>query len=486
MIRVVIDSRLKIDLKTIPDTVAARLRAAFTHENEHRHMMRRIGHLYGVPTHYETWQNDGDFLSLPRGGMARLRGILRDAGIVWRVVDRRERGTGPRDIRPHRVALDAHQVEMVEAAVKAEQGIIRCGTGGGKTTALIALAARLDMPTLVLVHQKGLLSQWRERAIEELGMEPSDVGVIGGGKRQVCPLSIGIVRSVASALEDDPTFRTYWGCVMADECHLFAGQSLFDVVDQFPARYRFGTTADERRKDRKEFLVHDLMGAVLTNHPYELLVARGVIVPVEARVIPTEFARPEWYGIADEEDEEDEREIDFDRLLKAMASDDDRNALALDQAAREHEQGGTIVMLCHQRDHVLKLAAGLAARGVRSGALVGDNHRIFEQTKRGLRDGTLRAAVGTYQAAGTGIDVPRLDAIVCVTPIAGNEQLFAQLRGRACRKIRVGAASGTKMGARIYILWDKGVYPGHLANVRRWNGQVRVLEDGSWKDRSRR
>jgi superfamily II DNA or RNA helicase len=89
--------------------------------------------------------------------------------------------------------------------------------------------------------------------------------------------------------------------------------------------------------------------------------------------------------------------------------------------------------------------------------------------------GRLRAVAGTYQAVGTGIDLPAVAQAACLTPIAANEQFFRQVRGRVCRP-----SPGKR--ARLLYFWDRYVHPGHLRNLVRWSGTVRVWDGRGWSD----
>ena len=48
------------------------------------------------------------------------------------------------------------------------------------------------------------------------------------------------------------------------------------TIDRFTARYRVGVSADERRKDGKEFLIRDLFGGVAVEVPKGEMVDKGI------------------------------------------------------------------------------------------------------------------------------------------------------------------------------------------------------------------
>lgn len=487
---VTIDNRVRLDLGAIATEVALDLKAAFEHDNPTFALKRAMSiPTWGEPRTIRTWRAErdevGPTLTFPRGGMQRVRDVLEAHGLDWEEVDKREPGV-PGDIPDHKVALYKFQRQLVAAGMQRQNCILKSATGSGKTCVGFALAAALKLPTVVIVPKRGLFDQWVRRAERELGMRPRDVGQIGAGRWKVGDLTIAMQKSLAVAFgKGDPRalkLADETALVICDEVHLFAAKTFIDAVDPFRAKYRIGISDDHTRKDRKEFLVHDLFGAVAAEVNRQTLVDDGYILDVEVRVLPTRFEAP-WYGMPSGDDEDDSasgdkpKEINFNRLLEEMAVDADRTKLALVAALDEVEAGEQVLLMTHHRALCRKLDRELAEHDVRTGFLVGDANKEFDQTVAGLTSGEIRAAVGTYQAMGTGLDLPRVGVGVAVTPIGGNRQFFSQVRGRLCR-----TAAGKK-SARLYYLWDREVYGDkHLRNMVKWNKRVVVWERGNWVD----
>ncbi len=338
----------------------------------------------------------------------------------------------------------------------------------GKTTIGMALAGELRVPTLVVVHSANLFEQWRARARKELGMRAEDIGIIRGGKRTLRPLTIAMQQTLAQGV--DAKTRRAFGAVIFDEVQRAAATTIFDAIDPWPAKYRFGISADETRKDKKEFLIYDLFGAVAYEQTRDEIENLGHVLDVEVFVVPTDFAAP-WYRGPDG---------DFDELLQTMTGDAARNALVMRHVSGVLGEGDEILVLTHRREHAAHLDRAISAAGYRSGLLLGgvEYAKEFARTRDALDAGEYRAGVGTLQAVGQALDIPRLATGFVVTPLAGNKQNFGQARGRICRK------SAGKTTARLFYFWDRAVYGlGHLRNLIKWNNTVRVFRaDGSWED----
>jgi superfamily II DNA or RNA helicase len=472
-----VSERIRLSRREIGEEVVDELAQACTHHNPARRAMQRMGipH-WGEPAIVRTWRDEpGDVLSLPRGAATRVLDILDGRGIERALVDRRTEGAERDKGRQgefNRVPWE-HQEAAVRACVEREQGVVHASTGSGKTSAGLMLAAHLQVPTLVLVNTRALLDQWMDRIPAELGLTGKDYGCIRGGKRQLKPVTVSILQSLAIAGVDEEV-RQSFGAVIGDECQLFSADSFQKVVDALPARYRIGISADHRRKDKKDYLTRDLFGDVIHETTREEVEASGAILDVEVRIVPTEF-RADWYGapMAGRD-----QELDVHRLHEEMMADADRNALAVACAEEEMRAGSTVLVMCARREHCQRIDQLLNARGWRTGFLIGgeDYRKEFVRTKERLTRGELQAAVGTLQAVGQAIDVPTLGSVVVASPIASNRQQVGQVRGRACR------APAGKKDARMIYLWDRAIYGiSHVQNLIRWNRTTIVRQaDGSW------
>jgi len=472
-INITVDNRIRIARQDIDSDLERQLKLEFTHENPKREALRRMGlpH-WGEPKRFETWGETEDELSLPRGGMPRVRKILEDAGVHRRVIDRRVQGSPEgRQIPKHSMKLYGYQEEAVRVCCDRECGLMRAPTGCGKTTVGFAIASRLKVATLVIVYNAGLFDQWCKRAERELGID--DIGVIRGNKRKLRPLTIAMQQTI-NARGVDAEMAQYFGNVIQDEVQRAPARTAFQAVDPFPARYRLGISADNRRKDKLECLGHDLFGEVLIDIKRADLIKSGHVLDVQVKIVPTDF-EADWYGMPTEE--RPESEINTVKLTSEMMEDDARNQLIFAVVAQE-QRDEQVLVLSHRREHCMRLDQLFVAMGIKTGFLIGgeENRVEFRRSVEGVERGTIRVGVGTFQAIGQGLDLPGVSVGVCATPIASNRQVFNQVRGRFCR------TSKGKQDARLYYLWDQHVFGiKHVQNIVQWNANVVVMNDrGEW------
>jgi superfamily II DNA or RNA helicase len=481
-VQIVVDSRIRIPLNALSSETRDALREEFTHDNPDHERERRRLKAGGfrrkgppVPEKIRTWREEGGELTLPRGRLSRVRAMLTEHGVSTKLVDRRTEGSGP---RPDGYALGPHivpyefQLDMVAGARATQNCLLRGPTGCGKSCVAARLAIDIGLCTLVLVQTRELFEQWKRRLVGDLGLREDDVGVIQGARGKIRPITIAMVQTFAKHAHK---YRGVFGLLIFDEVQRAAAATFYPAVDACDAKYRVGVSADERRKDGKDFLIYDVFGKVAADVPRKTLIEQGVVLDTEIRMVPTKF-ETEWY--ADLSPDQRQDPIYFDRLLRCMTQDRERNLLIARLVVEQTRAGHLALVFSHRVEHCLSLRADIVVDEPRCGVVVGDPEmrRESEETVAGLGTGAIVAAVGTYQSIGTGIDLPAVDRGIATTPIHTNRPFVGQVRGRLCRVDRRPGA--TKKDSILYVLWDRaihGLVP--LRNYLRFNqGNVTVLD----------
>lgn len=481
-VEVVVDNRLRIKRNSLADEEISNLETLFSHKNPMHFKLKKMG--------YKAWKepaiirsyvhditDDGfEVMTFPRGGAGRLREVFGKS--KRKILFRDGRTIGAKNfgsIPSHGVELWEHQEHIVDTIVERENCIVRSATGSGKTTAFLAAVSTLQLPTIIVVWESVLMQQWVDRVGSELGLYGSDVGIVGSGTYRLRPVTIAMQQSL-NRMSDDRwrEINATFGVVGCDELSRFASSTFQKTVDRFTARYRVGMSADEKRKDGKEFLIYDMFGDVAADVGASELVKAGIVHDVEIRVMPTDF-RADWYV---DQRRDDEQVPDFRRLLSEITEDDDRNKLVVSIVSRATGSDRNALVFSHRVAHCRALDSMFAGYGIRSGVVIGEDKTTSAETIEGLRSGTRQVGVGTYGKIGLGLDLPAVAAGVMATPCHNNRPLWRQIVGRICR-----TAAG-KTDAVLWYLWDVNVYGTYpLYNLKRWNNRVIVWIDNSeWVD----
>ena len=493
-LRIAVDNRLRVE--SLPDLIRAELKLAFRHTNPNRIKLERqivtlqrsatpalrkrgyaLAHqLEAEPVYLETWREDEQGLSLPRGGLDRAREVLWPHGYDLEVVDRRSLGD-PRMRVEQRTELPLwdFQKEVVAAVLEHEQGIVRSPTGSGKSRALMAAILAAGLPALIVVSTGNLFDQWSRRLQTDLGLRFEEVGMVGQGKFRIRPITVGMQQTLRQPMVRE-RLAPLFGFLGVDEVHQAGSPCFLEVVDYFPAKYRIGVSDSEQRKDRREFLLYDLFGEPIADVERDDLVDQGFILDVEVRLVPTDFHLPWW-----EQMPEQERALRWTDMLRELGRDESRNSLIV--RLTEQCKPEQVVVFCHHEEHCCVIASAVSAIGYGTpdyrpaGLLVARLKKEFQIGLKGLLDRSIRVAAGTYQAVGTALDIPKVSCGVAATPIHRNKQSCRQVSGRLCR------ISEGKAPPVLYVPWDKylfGVAP--VKAWAQWSRTVRVWSGTEWVD----
>lgn len=89
--------------------------------------------------------------------------------------------------------------------------------GTGKTIVGAWLTAERQSKTLILVHRQPLLDQWVTQLALFLGLEPKDIGQIGGGKHKpITRLDVAMIQSLVRKDNVDDQMTNYSHVIVDD------------------------------------------------------------------------------------------------------------------------------------------------------------------------------------------------------------------------------------------------------------------------------
>lgn len=435
------------------------LRSEFTYSNPEYHKRKALNLWTGnTPAQIKTW-NHVDHeewnacLTLPRGGTNKVRKVFENYNLKPGFIDQRF-SLPPITNLYNDVTLRPDQQRLAEAMFKRENCLIRSPTSSGKTETSLKVTEwilKTAGPVIIIVWETGLLDQWVERIMLRFGLREKDIGIISGKKKRVSPITVGMQQTLVN---QGHKYAHSFGGLIADEVQRFAAPTFQKVVDTFPAKYRIGISADESRRDNKQYLIYDVFGDVADEIEKAQLIDAGKIHDVTIRMVPTRFDYElelhgedvPWTRIPPDLK-------NYDDFLNQLGADEYRNDLIWEFMEPSLKAGKTLLVVTRRRAHAFYWEARIRAAGYASGLILGQDATEFKRTADGLRRGTIKAGIGTIQKGGTGHDIPRLDRVFILSPLANNRQLFEQVIGRIRRTCE------GKTDAVCYYFWDRYCYP---------------------------
>ena len=203
--------------------------------------------------------------------------------------------------------LRPYQVQAVDGILGREFGVLEAGTGSGKTVMALAIIASRQQPTLVLVHTKELLYQWRDRIKTFLGIE---AGLIGDGHLNIRPVSVGIVNTVRKQLD---SLVERFGQVIVDECHRVPSTLFNEALRAFPAHYMLGLSATPYRRDGLDKIIAWYCGEHRAKVERTVLHEVGAVLRPKVHTVETGFDY--WYA------------DNYQDMVSALVKDKGRNEL---------------------------------------------------------------------------------------------------------------------------------------------------------------
>jgi superfamily II DNA or RNA helicase len=225
-------------------------------------------------------------------------------------------------------ALHSPQVKTFDALAPHDYDVLAATTAFGKTVMAAALIAQRGQNALVLVHHRELLGQWVERLKTFLDIDPKDIGIIGGGRRNPTGIiDVALIQSLVRQGEVSDLVADY-GHLVVDECHHLSAVSFELVARRAKARFVLGLSATVARKDGHHPVIFMQCGPV--RHRVDARAqAAGRGISHRAKLRSTEFQLPQPLAAADRPS--------MPAVYAAIAQDESRNDLIFDDVLKALE-----------------------------------------------------------------------------------------------------------------------------------------------------
>lgn len=442
-------NQLYFEKAPIPQTLLNRLirTAAFQNPEFYRAQARGVS-VWNIPRIVGRAENFPSHVALPRGCLDDVLALLRDNDIACDLRD--ERCAGEPLSVSFAGTLRADQQAAIADLLRHDTGILHAPTAFGKTVTAAAMIALRGVNTLVLVHRRELLEQWRERLQTFLALEPRCLGTIGGGRlRATGQIDIAMFQSVSPDGPRGDWLRRY-GHVIVDECHHVSADSFEAVLKAVHARYVLGLTATPVRRDSQQPVMFMLCGPI--RHVAPLAPGAPQVLEVFPHRLTTAVDMPADAPIQDV----------FGRLV----NDGQRTGRIAADITAQYRQGRKVLVLTERTNHLENLRQALGASVqplfVLHGRLARKERAAQLAALNALADDVPRVVLATGKLIGEGFDHPALDTLVLALPISWKGTL-QQYAGRLHRE------HASKSSVRVLDYVDAG----HSALLRMWERRQR-------------
>lgn len=437
-VRAVLAQRLFIEKAGLPSPLVSRLRriAAFQNPEFYKRQKLRLS-TARTPRVVVCAEDLPKHLVLPRACVDDVRGLLEGNGSRLACEDQRNPG---RNVAALRFAgtLTSGQAEAVHAMLAHDLGVLVAPPGAGKTVMGAAIIAARGINTLVLVHRRPLLEQWVNQLALFLGVDPTTIGRIAGGKkRPTGTLDVAMIQTLVRGDQVSEAVGEY-GHVVVDECHHVPAVSFERVLSSVRARFIVGLTATPRRRDG-----HHPIGAFQMGPIRHVI---GAKAQAAARpFIHKLIVRETQLCVPDETPS-------IQTIYQAVSGDRARAELVVRDVQLALEEGRWPIVLTERKVHLellCDLIRGICPKVVVLRGGPGSSGRARSAAVSLSGTGS-RVIVATGRYVGEGFDDPTLDTLFLAMPISWTGTVI-QYAGRI-QRLHPG-----KREVRIYDYVDRSV-----------------------------
>jgi superfamily II DNA or RNA helicase len=279
-IRATVGSHLLINEDGLPSHIVDFIKQALIFPNPEKEVAKKqhLWNAHELPDEVFLWEKQGSTLVLPRGFATDLREGLNKLGYRLEWNDKRHSHSleqwAVNAMTP--IELRDYQEQAAQQMCELQQGVFESPTGSGKTITMLEAIRRIAQRSLIIVDKTNIAEQWRKEARDKLNVE---LGLIGDNEWGEAPITVALVQSLWSSrelLESD--WWGQWGLVVLDECHHAPAFSFQDIIQRFPAKFRFGLSATPKKGGRIVPYAQKIIGPNFKTTTSQELKERGILV----------------------------------------------------------------------------------------------------------------------------------------------------------------------------------------------------------------
>ena len=412
-----------------------------------------------------------DYVALPRGCEDAVIALWESNQVAYRIEDKTNHGENI--TVKFKGELREEQKAAIASLTAHDNGILNATTAFGKTVTAIGLIAERKVNTLILVHTKTLLDQWKSRLEEFLQIDFTEDALPKkrGRKKAFSPfgtldskgnslhgkIDIALMQSCLEDSDVKPFVRNY-GMLIVDECHHVSAVNFERILKYANARYVYGLTATSIRKDGHQPIIFMQCGPIRYSADAKTQMASQTF----ARLLIPRFTS--YRELTDEKST-------YARMVQNMSEDENRNSLIIDDVCEILKEGRSPIILTNLTAHVETLANALTPHCKHVITLVGSESAKEKRQKmeylQNLPSSEPLVIVATGKYVGEGFDYPRLDTLFLALPVSW-KGIIAQYAGRLHREYP------GKKEVRVYDYIDIRVPMCDIMYKRRLRGYASV------------
>lgn len=265
------------------------------------------------------------------------------------------------------------------------------------TEVIAKLIHQLRRKTLVVIHRETIFQQLQKRLMNRLGVP---VGVVGGGVHIPYHCTVAMMQTITKPQYED--FIKSFPVVIVDECHHIAAQTMYSIVMNSNAFFRYGFSATPWRDDNADLYIEAALSRFIVNITPSQLVNQGRLAKpyvffIHNPLIP-QFNKLSWQK----------------QYTKCIVENEYRNRMIINIAYAMWKRRKTFLIAVTQIKHGKNLLHLMEKSfpKIKIRFVKGEDETTRKQeTLTLLNDRKIHGVIAT-SVYGEGIDCPTLDCII--------------------------------------------------------------------------
>lgn len=413
---------------------------------------------YGISRIIELYEEDPQYLYLPIGTLNLLKENFDKHKMFYTILDLRSKPPMKHKYQFNGI-LTNDQHNVLEKLTMFQNGIFIAPTGFGKTIIGIALAARIKLKTLVIVHRQSIADQWEEKFKTFLKL--TDIGRLDKNNHSLGQdVDIVLIQSLSKYEKLNELSRQY-GLIIIDEAHHLASTSYERCIRRFSAKHIYGLTATFKRSDGLEKIITTMIGPVIVDvSDIDIKMSKHLHIQM------TNF---KLSSLA---------EVSIQEAYKQLIDSKERNELILNDIVDSIIQKKNLLVLTDRIEH-LEFLKGFISNHTNNLLCIHGQMSIRERTQFNrelviVNDGFVILSTGKY--IGEGFDDNRLDTLFLTMPFRWKGTL-QQYIGRLSRQKSNKNEINVHDYADIQSKYFSSMYLERLKGYKQMDFQINTTSD---------
>lgn len=316
------------------------------------------------------------------------------------------------------------QQEAIDQLIKNEVAMMVAVTGYGKTVTALALLCTLKTSTLIIVHTKSLLDQWKQKIDKFIDYPQSKlkrdhyIGEYHSSKKKLKHhIDVALIQSLANL--DDFSILDNYGLVLIDESHHASSDSYRSVLRHIKSKHIYSFSASYKRKDHMEKVTEMYLGNIAYESDKEKILNNRTYEQILISRITT-------FNCID-------KEKSFTEICNELYLNEKRNYLIVQDIIQEIQNNKNIIVLTDRKEHISIIYNQLKYQDYPIFRMDGStSSKERNETIEQLHNNTQYVLIATSQLLGEGFDLPSLNTMFITMPISFEGRLV-QYVGRLHR-----------------------------------------------------